>query len=68
MKTLGGGRRADGPEITLSLRLRGDCAASLINAALARKAKPADLLADTIESLCRDQLFDAILDDRPEAA
>lgn len=34
----------------------------------ARRARPIDILADTLEAICRDQLFDAILDDKPEAA
>lgn len=62
------GKRRDGPEIEITLTLRGEVAAALINAALARRARPVDILADTLEAICRDQLFDAILDDKPEAA
>lgn len=61
MKSIGG--RIASPEITINIKLRGSCAISLINAALARRKKPVDVLADTIEAICRDDLFDAVMDD-----
>lgn len=58
----------DGPVLQVSLTLRGGCASAVINAALARKSRPIDVLADAIEILCTDNLFDALLDDKTEAA
>lgn len=66
--TIGGGHRSEGPEIAITVRFRGSCAAALINEALARRTKPTELIADTLEVVCRDQLFTAILDDKPEVA
>lgn len=68
MKCMQPKRYSDGPEISLSLKVRGECAAAIINAGLARKRPPLDVLADAIEILCKDNLFDALLDDRTEAA
>lgn len=60
------GKRRDGPELELNLMLRGDVAAALVNAAMARGRRPIDVLADVIEAGCADDLFTAMLDDQGE--
>lgn len=61
MKNVGQGR--DGPEIEIELRLRGDVAAGLINAANGRGMRPIDLLASVIETVCTEDLFTAVVDE-----
>jgi hypothetical protein len=56
------GKRRDGPEIEIALILRGSVASALLNAALARKVKLIDLLADVIEAVCEENLFAAVVD------
>lgn len=57
------GKRRDGPELEVELTMRGDIASALINAAMARKMRPIDLLADIIETVCKDDLFAAVVDE-----
>lgn len=68
MNKIGGGRRADGPALEAHFLLRGNVAAGLINAALIRGVRPIDLLSKAVEAICTENLFDAVLDDRSEAA
>ncbi len=56
------GPQTDGPKLMINLTLRGNAAAALINAAMARQQRPVDLLADAIEAICRDNLFAAVID------
>jgi hypothetical protein len=57
------GKRRDGPEFDVELTLRGSVASALINAAFARNMRPIDLLANVIEMVCQDDMFNAVLDD-----
>jgi hypothetical protein len=57
------GKRRDGPELEVHLILRGTVAAKLLSAAIQRNCKPVDLLADVIETVCNDDLFDAVIDE-----
>lgn len=51
------------PIIDIELQLRGPVAAKLEAAAKVRGRPPGDLLADVIEVVIEDDLFEAVLDD-----
>lgn len=56
------GKNNSGPVIEINLLLRGQVAAALLSAAIARKVPAIDLLADVIETICAENLFDAVID------
>ena len=45
-------------------RLRGELAATLLKHAKARSKDPCELFADIVEAVLKEDLIDAILDDR----
>ena len=49
-------------EIDIELQLRGPLAARLASAAFERRVKPAELLADIIETVLTDDLIAAVVD------
>ena len=50
-------------EVVVEIELGGVLFANLVRAARRRKKKPIDVLADVIETVLGEQLFDAVLDD-----
>ncbi len=54
------------PIIDIEMQLRGSLAAKLEAAAKVRRRSPAELLADVVEVVISDNLFDAVLDDAAE--
>ena len=51
-------------EITVETVLRGELARTLIEHAEARHKRPIDVFADLVEIILRENMVDAILDDR----
>lgn len=62
-----GGRKpmAGKHEITGETRLTGPLAEALLKHAKDRQREPVELLADIVETVLRENLVDAVLDDRP---
>lgn len=50
-------------EVVVEIQLGGVLFANLVQAARRRKKKPFEVLADVIETVLGEQLFDAVLDD-----
>jgi hypothetical protein len=53
-----------GPELTVDIVLRGRLARMLIKHAAVRKRDPAEVFADIVETVLREDMVDAVLDDR----
>lgn len=58
--------RFNAPVIDIEIQLRGQTAARLEAEAKRRNRPPAELLADVIEMVIGDNLFDAVLDTGPD--
>lgn len=50
--------------VDMHLKISDWLADQLENAARERGVKPADLMADVIETVIKDRLYDAVLDDK----